>query len=73
MSHVRPGWRADTGVSAAALVKALGPGFVPLQQARYETVVLKEYRHDALVEQPLNTLSSHRFRTQLQALGGYDT
>jgi len=60
-------------MSAAAIARAFGLGFVPLQQVRYDIVVLKEYLHDALVEQLLNTLSSHRFRAQLQALGGYDT
>jgi hypothetical protein len=65
--------RADAGVSAAAIATAFGLGFVPLQQVRYDIVVRKEYFHDALVEQLLNTLISHRFRAQLQALGGYDT
>jgi molybdate-binding protein len=45
--------------------------FVPLQ-VRYDIVILKEDLHDTLVEQLLNTLSSHRFHAQLQALDGYD-
>ena len=57
--------RAEAGVSAAAIAMAFGLGFVPLQQVRYDIVILKEYLHDALVEQLLNTLSSHRFRVQL--------
>jgi molybdate-binding protein len=65
--------RAEAGVSAAAIATAFGLDFVPLQQVRYDIVLRKEYLHDPLVEQLLNTLSSHRFRTQLQALGGYDT
>jgi molybdate-binding protein len=65
--------RAEAGVSAAAIATAFGLSFVPLQQVRYDIVILKEYLHDALVEQLLNTLSSQRFRAQLQALGGYDT
>jgi molybdate-binding protein/DNA-binding XRE family transcriptional regulator len=65
--------RAEAGVSAAAIATAFGLGFVPLQQVRYDIVILQEYFHDALVEQLLNTLNSHRFRAQLQALGGYDT
>jgi hypothetical protein len=60
-------------MSAAAITRAFGLGFVPLQQVRYDIVILKEYLHDALVEQLLNTLSSHRFRAQLNTLGGYDT
>ena len=65
--------RADAGVSAAAIATAFGLGFVPLQQVRYDIVVRQDYLHEALVEQLLNTLSSHRFRAQLHALGGYDT
>jgi molybdate-binding protein len=65
--------RVEAGVSAAAIAMAFGLGFVPLQQVRYDIVILKEYLHDALVEQLLNTLISHRFCAQLQALGGYDT
>ena len=65
--------RTEAGVSAAAIATAFGLGFVPLQQVRYDIVVFKEYLNEALVEQLLNTLSSHRFRAQLQALGGYDT
>jgi putative molybdopterin biosynthesis protein len=65
--------RAEAGVSAAAIATAFGLSFVPLQQVRYDIVILKEYLHDALVEQLLDTLSAHRFRAQLQALGGYDT
>jgi molybdate-binding protein len=65
--------RAEAGVSAAAIATAFGLGFVPLQQVRYDIVILKEYLHNALVEQLLNTLNSRRFRAQLQALGGYDT
>ena len=44
-----------------------------VQQLRYDIVILKEYLRDALVEQFLNTLSSHRFRAQRLELGGYDT
>jgi molybdate-binding protein len=65
--------RAEAGVSAAAIATAFGLGFVPLQQVRYDIVILKEYLHDTLIEQLLNTLSSHRFRAKLHALGGYDT
>ena len=65
--------RAEAGVSAAAIATAFGLGFVPLQQVRYDIVILKEYLHEALVEQLLNTLSSQRFRAQLHELGGYDT
>src|SRR6267378_2693011 len=35
--------RAEAGVSAAAIATAFGLGFVPLQQVRYDIVVLKEY------------------------------
>jgi molybdate-binding protein len=65
--------RAEAGVSVAVIATAFGLGFVPLQQVHYDIGVLKEHLHEALIEQLLNTLSSHRFRAQLHALGGYDT
>src|SRR5262249_43262817 len=44
--------REEAGLSATAF----GLVFVPLQQVRYDIVVLKDYLHEALVEQLLNTL-----------------
>jgi molybdate-binding protein len=65
--------RAEAGVSVAAMAHAFGLDFVPLQQVRYDLVLLKDTVQEPLVAQLLNTLSSHRFRAQLHALGGYDT
>jgi putative molybdopterin biosynthesis protein len=65
--------RAEAGISAASIATAFGLGFIPLQQVRYDIVVLKDYLHEPLVEQLLNTLSYQRLRSQLKALGGYDT
>lgn len=65
--------RADAGVSAAPVAAAFGLGFVPLHRVRYDLVVLKEYMEEAPVRHLLSTLSHPRVRSQLEALGGFDT
>ena len=65
--------RAEAGISTASIATAFGLGFIPLQQVRYDIVVLKDSLHEPLVEQLLNTLSYQRLCAQLKALGGYDT
>ncbi len=60
------------GVRSAA--RLLGLGFLPLQEERYDLVMPTAY----LSEHPtlsmfLDTLVSRPFRTEVQALGGYDT
>src|SRR6266446_2308609 len=52
--------RAEAGISAASIATAFGLGFIPLQQVRYDIVVLKDYLHEPLVEQLLNTPSYQR-------------
>ncbi|WP_013323337.1 substrate-binding domain-containing protein [Gloeothece verrucosa] len=64
---------ADAGVSTRALATAFGLDFVPLQQTRYDLVILKQYLQEQPVQQMLNILGHHRLHSQLIALGGYDT
>lgn len=64
---------ADAGVSTASVAALFGLAFVPWQQVRYDLVILKEYVEEAPVRQLLGTLSHRRIRSQLAALGGYDT
>lgn len=65
--------RAHAGVSTAAVAASYGLGFVPLQQVRYDIAIPKEYLDEAPVRQLLSMLNHRRFRSQLEALGGYDT
>jgi putative molybdopterin biosynthesis protein len=65
--------KADTGVSAAAVAAAFGLGFLPLHRVRYDIAVCREYLDEEPVRQLLGTLSHRHVRSQLEALGGYDT
>ncbi|WP_442943832.1 substrate-binding domain-containing protein [Nostoc sp.] len=47
-------------------------GFIPLHQARYDLVILKEYLEQSPVQQFLNILGHRLVRSQLEVLGGYD-
>ncbi|MFZ5824426.1 MAG: substrate-binding domain-containing protein [Bacillota bacterium] len=64
---------ADAGVSAASVASAYGLGFVPLHQVRYDMVIPREYLEEVPVRQWLSSLNHRWVRSQLEALGGYDT
>lgn len=63
---------ADAGISTSSVAAAFGLGFIPLHQARYDLVVLKEYLDDEPVQQFLSTLGHRIVQSQLEVLGGYD-
>lgn len=65
--------RADAGVSAASVAAAYGLGFVPLHQVRYDMVIPRDYMDEGPVRQWLSSLNHRWVRSQLEALGGYDT
>ncbi|MHC5746876.1 MAG: substrate-binding domain-containing protein [Nostoc sp.] len=63
---------ADAGISTASIAAAFGLEFIPLHQARYDLVILKEYLEQSPVQQFLNILGHRLVRSQLEVLGGYD-
>jgi len=68
------GHQADVGVGIRSAAQLFGLDFVPLQAARYDLVVPKAYltSHPTL-SHLFDTLANRRFRTEIEALGGYDT
>jgi putative molybdopterin biosynthesis protein len=64
---------ADTGLGILAAARALRLGFVPLLKERYDLVIPRENYGSPLMQLLLDTLRGPRFRTQVEALGGYDT
>jgi putative molybdopterin biosynthesis protein len=66
--------QADAGIGVKPAARLLGLSFIPLQEERYDLVIPKEYldQHPAL-RQFLDTLVTRSFRTEIDALGGYDT
>ncbi len=61
---------AAVGVRAAAL--ALGLGFLPLAEERYDLAIPGPFFELASVQALLETLTSPLFRLEVEALGGYD-
>jgi molybdopterin molybdotransferase/putative molybdopterin biosynthesis protein len=70
--HVSEG-QADTGVGVRSAAQIFGLDFIPLQQARYDLVLPKRYlaNHPGL-SHLLDAIASRQFRTEVEALGGYD-
>ncbi|MGH7208479.1 MAG: substrate-binding domain-containing protein, partial [Nitrospiraceae bacterium] len=66
--------QADAGVGIGSAARLLGLDFIPLQRERYDLVIPTPF----LTGQPalanlLDTIVSRAFRTEIEALGGYDT
>jgi putative molybdopterin biosynthesis protein len=65
--------RADAGLGVLAAARAFGLDFVPVTKEPYD-LVLERASLDAELLAPLwNLLASAKFRSEIDALGGYDT
>ncbi|HET9845577.1 MAG TPA: substrate-binding domain-containing protein [Nitrospira sp.] len=68
------GRQADVGIGIRSAAHSFGLDFVPLQSARYDLVVAKSIlQNHPTLGNLFDTISSRRFRDELEALGGYDT
>lgn len=63
---------ADAAVGVRAAAQALGLGFLPLAQERYDLAIPDRFFELATVQALLETLTSPLFRLEVEALGGYD-
>ena len=79
LSHLDVAWRveaglADAGVGVRAAAAIRGLDFVPLQRERYDLIISKaHYENLPGFRVLLDTVVGGRFRSELEALGGYDT
>jgi putative molybdopterin biosynthesis protein len=64
---------ADAGLGILAAARALGLEFVPLLKERYDLVIPREHYESPLLRPLLETVRGDRFRSGVEALGGYDT
>ncbi len=66
--------QADVGIGVWSAARLFGLDFLPLQEERYDLVVPTPYlkTHPGLTHL-LDTIVSRPFRTEIEALGGYDT
>jgi molybdate-binding protein len=68
------GNQADVGIGIRSAAQLFGLDFVPLQSARYDLVVPKTYlRTHPTLANLFDAITSQPFRTEIEALGGYDT
>jgi len=65
---------ADVGMGVRSAGNLFGLDFIPLQESRYDLVVPKAYltAHPS-IGNLLEAIVSRQFRTEIEALGGYDT
>lgn len=64
---------ADAGPGILATARALGLGFVPLQQERNDLVIPSEYIDTPPVQALLELAVNPTFCSEVEALGGYDS
>lgn len=66
--------QADVGIGIRSAAQLFGLDFIPLQVARYDLVVPKAYlKSHPTLSHLFETLVSRPFRSEIEALGGYDT
>ena len=63
--------RAECGLGIRAAAEALGLGFVPLFQERYDLVIPREHYEDPFLRPLLDLLGDPAFREAVAALPGY--
>ena len=64
---------ADTGLAVLSAARALGLGFVPVAQERYDLAILEEYYDTPMLQALLTVIREDSgFRTQLEQMSGYD-
>jgi putative molybdopterin biosynthesis protein len=63
---------ADVGPGILAVARALALDFIPLQEERYDLVIPMEFLPTVPVQALLDVVASLHFRTEIEALGGYD-
>jgi molybdate-binding protein len=68
------GHQADVGIGIRSAAQIFDLDFVPIQTARYDLVVPSAYlKSHPTLSHLFETLVSRPFRSEIEALGGYDT
>ena len=66
--------QADVGMGLRSVARLLGLEFLPLQEERYDLVVMSaDLKDHPSLSRLIDTLVSRPFRSEIDALGGYDT
>ncbi len=64
--------QADVAMGILSAARAMNLDFVPLLSERYDLVISKEVYRGELITPLLELIGSAEFRTEVEALGGYD-
>lgn len=64
---------ADVGLGIQSAAIALGLDFIPIGEERYDLAVPAEFLTYPLMQSMLEVIRSEEFKTEVLALGGYDT
>ncbi len=64
---------ADVGMGIFAAAKALGLDFIPVCRERYDLIIPQELFNTPKIAQLRRILTSDRFKTKIEELGGYET
>ena len=78
-SHIEAAWMVNAGVADVAVgiqsaALSSGLAFIPLRQERYDLVIPRQlYSHHPSIKALLDVIASGNFRSELAAIGGYDT
>ena len=67
------GARADAGLGILSAANAMGLDFVPLLPEQYDLVIPAEHYESERVQFVLSIIRGEKFRSEVDALGGYDT
>ena len=65
--------RADTGLGILSAARAMGLDFVPLLNERYDLVIPSHFYDRELLSPLISLVRSVEFKSEVEALGGYDT
>ena len=67
------GGKADFGLGILSAARAMDLDFVPLLSEQYDLVIPREHYDSDLLAPLLNLIRGDEFKSQVDALGGYDT
>lgn len=64
---------ADVGLGIQSAAVTLGLDFIPIGEERYDLAIPTKYLDFPLMQKMLDVIRSEEFKTEVMALGGYDT
>ena len=67
------GGSADVGLGILSAARALDVDFLPITTEQYDLVIPHEFYESDLLQPLLALIKSEEFRSEVEALGGYDT